>query len=315
MTNYIHITQSEQWGDFKSLMGTPPVKVGDIQFTKHRMPFTPFYVGYAPRVNFRLQKFNWNELKSIAKSEKCIAIRFDVPNIIKGSIYDSETWYQDLKKKCKKSPKETFARWNVLLDISPSEEKLIMGMHPKTRYNSRLASKKGVNVKVENNEKGVQTLINLMKITSKRQKFLIHSDNYYKKVFELFNSKNQADILIAYLENEPLAAWMLLNDEGILYYPYGGSTETHKNYMPSSLLGWEAIKLGKRKGCHLFDMWGATNDRNDTWWGFTQFKIRYGGELIECMESYDLVINKPIYKTFNSAYGLFWKLRSLISRG
>jgi len=56
----------------------------------------------------------------------------------------------------------------------------------------------------------------------------------------------------------------------------------------------------------LFDMWGATNNEKDPWWGFTRFKLGYGGELVKYVDSYDLVLNKPVYYLFNLAYKVFW---------
>src|SRR3990167_1385134 len=96
----IHIVQSPEWGEFKAQMGTPPVRVGEIQFTKHPIPFTPFYIGYAPKVNFLTQKFNWSELKAVAKAERCIFIRFDVPNVLKPTSENIqiEKLIADLKK-------------------------------------------------------------------------------------------------------------------------------------------------------------------------------------------------------------------------
>lgn len=308
--NYLHLTQSELWGEFKTLMGTPAVKVGDIQFTKHKIPYSPYFVAYAPKVNFRLQNFDYKELKAVAKSEKCVAVRFDVPNIPRHSISKlDEKWQKNLTDNCMLSPRSTFSKWNIILDITFPEEKLLENLHQKTRYNSRYAAKKGVVVRIENNEKGVSILNKLMSDTAKRQKFLIHSSDYYKTVFETYNAQDKAYLLIAYLGDEPLAAWLLLIEKDILYYPYGASSDTHRNLMASSLLGWEAIKLGKKKDCRVFDMWGATNDRNHPWWGFTQFKIRYGGELIEYIDSYDFVISNVKYNLFNTGYNAFWKIR------
>jgi len=108
---------------------------------------------------------------------------------------------------------------------------------------------------------------------------------------------------------------MLFSHNGVFYYPYGGSSDRLQNLFPSNLLGWEAIKLGKELGCHTFDMWGAANDPNDQsdpWWGFTNFKLKFGGQLVSFMDSYDFVVNDKIYKMFNLANNLRWKILRLI---
>ena len=155
-----------------------------------------------------------------------------------------------------------------------------------------------------------------MKETASRQGFLPHSSAYYKKCFETLSKHNLANILIAYyndgIKNEPLAAWMLFNKDNVLYYPYGTSSNEHRNLMPSNLLAWEAIKLGKDLNCTLFDMWGADNDETSSWWGFTKFKLGYGGQMVKYIDSYDFVIEPLIYKIFNLAYAAFWKLKKIV---
>jgi len=311
-----HIVQSAEWGVFKRQIGTPVVKVGDIQFTKHKIPLTPYYVGYAPKVNFLEQKFSWIELKKIAKSEMCAFIRFDVPNVLLDKADDSfiQRLILELKSHCKKSPRRTFTKWNVLLDISASEEILQSKMSQKSRYNSRLASKRGVEVKLENTEKGLKIFQELHAETAKRQGFLPHSKEYYAKAFSTLLENKMANILVAYFENEPVASWMLFNYDDTLYYPFGGSSNDNRNLMASNLMAWEAIKLGKKLGCTSFDMWGATNDKAHSYWGFTKFKLGYGGDLVEYIDSYDFVVNFPIYFLFNTLYGCFWKLRDVINK-
>lgn len=323
---YEHIIQSTEWGNFKAKMRTPAVRVGDIQITKHKIPFTPFFVGYAPRVNLFTQRFSYKELKDFAKDEKCICIRFDVPNVIKSVIIGDKSWedlqksseyqniIQSIEKHCKKAPKSTFAVCNVIMDISMSINDIYTNMHQKTRYNVKVAEKNGVYVHLDNSEDGFDTFFRLLAETGKRQGFLTHSKTYYKRAFETLLASKMANILIAYKDKIPLAAWMLFNHKDVLYYPYGGSSSESRQYMPSNLLAYEAIKLGKSLNCNTFDMWGATDDEKDPYWGFTRFKLGYGGSLVRYIDSYDFVVNKLVYKLFNISYGLFWKVAKIMKR-
>lgn len=305
----VHIVQTPEWGEFKTKMGTPAIRVGELQFTKHPIPFTSYFVGYAPKVNFIAQKFSWNELKATAKEEKCAFIRFDVPNVIKDESSKNKRLFEKLNEYCKKSPRDTFTKWNIFIDLDKSEEEIIANLEQKTRYNSRLAARKGVEVSLENNSKGLKTFLQLHFETAKRQGFLPHSEKYYTQAFETLNKHNKSNILIASINDQPLAAWMLFNHENTIYYTYGGSNNENKDLMASNLIAYEAIKLAKRLNCKVFDMWGATNDKDDEYWGFTKFKLGYGGELVEHIDSYDFVVNPFIYNLFNWAYSLFWKIR------
>jgi lipid II:glycine glycyltransferase (peptidoglycan interpeptide bridge formation enzyme) len=73
---------------------------------------------------------------------------------------------------------------------------------------------------------------------------------------------------------------------------------------------WQAMLFGKNQGCHTFDLWGSLGPnpkKSDPWYGFHRFKKGYGGKLVEFIGSFDLVINKPLYKLYNIADSLRWK--------
>ena len=312
-----HITQSTAWGEFKTKMGTEAVRAGETQFTLHKIPLlprrragTPYYIGYCPKVN--PTNIDWEKIKQAGEEFRCVAIRFDCPNIIKKHRETSEGQFQ---KHCVKAPKSTFAKHTVFLDLAPDKDALLSQMKAKTRYNMHYAQRHGVVVTERTNGEGLQIFLKLQRETAARQKFLIHPDEYYRQLFDTLRTQSMIHILIAEHQTQPLAAYLLLNHQGVLYYPYGGSTIAKRNLFPSNLLMWEAILLGKRLNCQLMDMWGATTDKADPWWGFTRFKLGYGGELAEFIDSYDLVINTPIYRVFNLAYSSFWKIVGLLRRG
>ncbi len=297
-------------------MGTKAVRAGGVQFTLHKVPALPFNIGYAPKVT--PNAINWEELEKAGHVHNCAVIRFDCPNVIKRYHRYKKDWnpVENAKsaeclfeKLCTKSPRNTFAPQSVLLDLNHDKETLLMNMKSKTRYNVRYAKRKGIRVENESNPKGLEKFIKLQKSTANRQGFLVHNDKYYRTLWETLAPKEKAHILIAYYKDDPtpLTALLFFNHQGVLYYPYGGSSNKHRDRQHSSRVMWEGMLLGKSLGCTLFDMWGATDDRNDDWWGFTRFKLGFGGTLVEFVDSYDLVLNAPVYHTFNMAYNAFWK--------
>ncbi|MFZ5424470.1 MAG: lipid II:glycine glycyltransferase FemX [Patescibacteria group bacterium] len=303
-----HVVQSPEWGEFKTKYGTKAIRVGGVQYTLHRLPYTYFNYAYAPKVNPK--NINWEKLMQSLKAHNCFAINFDAPNVIKGSAEEKQA--KDIfEERCKKAHKNTFTKYNILLDLTTSENELLENMHKKHRYNIKYAQKKGVIGRVGISKKDFETFFNLFKETADRQKYHIHPKKYYEKIWELLTPKGMCHIVFTEYKNEPLAAWMLFTYENVLYYPYGGSSDKHRNLQGSSLIGWEAIKFGKSKNCKLFDMWGAAkdpNDEQDPEFGFTNFKLKFGGNHVEYMSSYDLVLNPILYYSFNTLNTLRWKL-------
>lgn len=314
-----HIVQTKQWGKFKTLYGTKSVRVGDVQYTLHKIPFTQYFYAYCPKVN--PFKINFSEVTKSLSENNAVCINFDVPNVLKNSgEFDRAVSFFE-ENQCVKSPRDTFAKFNVLMDLTKSEDELLMSMHKKHRYNIAYAQKNGLVSSVvsydnsQNAKDSFESFYNLHKSTADRQKYYTHSKRYLETVWKIMGEAGIAKILNVSYQEKALSSWMLFVHDGVLYYPYGGSSEQHKKLYASNLAGWEAIKFGKASGCHTFDMWGAgenPNDTTDPWWGFTNFKMKFGGAHVEYMDSYDFVVNKVMYNAFILANDLRWKLLKLL---
>lgn len=310
----MHVVQSPEWGKFKSEMGTPAIRAGEIQYTKHKIPFSSYFYAYCPKVD--PTKIDFSSIENSLKENGCIAINFDVPDVIVDTPEaESATKIFTTEKRCKKSPRSTFARSNILLDLTLSEEKLLENMHKKHRYNIGYAQRSGVVVYEAKAPEDFEIFYNLLSQTAQRQKYYIHSKTYYQRIWEILGEQNMCKILIAKHNETPLVAWMLFVYENVLYYPFGGSSEEKKNLQGSNLIAWEAIRLGKSLGCKVFDMWGAADDpedEKDDWYGFTHFKLKFGGKYVKYIDSYDFVLNDSVYTLFNTANDLRWRLLNLI---
>ena len=201
-----------------------------------------------------------------------------------------------------------FEKYNFLLNIEKPEEDLLASFHSKTRYNIRLAEKKGVSIIDKSTEEGMEDYIRLMEETTKRQGFFNHNAKYFQNLFKIF-PKNSLKILEAVYNEEVLTAWILFNFNGKLYYPYGASGNNHRELMPNNLIMWEAIKYGKNLNCSVFDLWGCLGpnpNTADSWYGFHKFKSGYNPQLVEYIGTFDFVYKPFMYKLFNIADKIRW---------
>ncbi|MFA6080838.1 MAG: peptidoglycan bridge formation glycyltransferase FemA/FemB family protein [Patescibacteria group bacterium] len=294
----MHPLQSEDWANARKQMGIETVNIEGFLLTFHKIPFTNFKIGYLPRSKMPSKKI-LQKLDVFGKKNKAIFIKIE-PNVEKNSKLEIHNL------NLVKSPHPLFPAWTQILDLTKSEDELLKSFHSKTRYNIRLAEKKGVTVREESNSNGFEKFSKLYFETTKRQKYFGHDYQYHKTVWN--NLKNKiSHILIAYYNDIPLAAYQLWYLDGVIYYVYGGTSQLHRNLMASNLLMWEAIKLGKKLGALKFDMWGSLGpnyDSNDPWSGFTRFKEGYATKFTEFVGSYDLVINPLLYKIYNFIYSL-----------
>jgi lipid II:glycine glycyltransferase (peptidoglycan interpeptide bridge formation enzyme) len=301
--------QSWEWGEARKKMGIDVVRLGEFdgnrlqnifQVTFHKIPRSPFTVGYLPRSVFPSVAVI-EQLKAEAKNRRAILVKLE-PNVSRDT-FDKKIKNSAVMKHLRPAQHSLFPIWTQKMDLTQSEDQMLAHMKSKTRYNIRLAQKKGVVVKEMTNDEGFEIFSQLYFETTARQKYHGHTKNYHKIVFDTLKD-SMSHIFIAFYENTPLSAYHTFVFNNVLYYPYGGSSELHKNLMASNLLMWEVIKFGKQQKCKEFDMWGSLPpdyDASTAWGGFTRFKEGFGAYFYEFCGSFDLVENSFIYSAFNTA--------------
>lgn len=305
-----HPCQSWEWGDFRKKTGAEVTRIGvfekekivsGYQFTIHHTPYTKYTIGYLPRGPMP-DKAMIKTLVKIGREKNCIVFRIE-PNVIKSE-----------KLGLRPSPRPFFYKYTFLIDLTKSEEELLKEMKQKTRYNVRLAQRRGVKVTEDNSDQAFEVYLRLLRKTVKRQRFYAHTEDYHRKMWETLRPAGIVHLLKAEYQGQILATWILFRFHDVFYYPYGASSSLHRNVMANNLVVWEAIKLGKKLGCKVFDLWGCLGPNpnpRDPWYGFHRFKEGYGGKLVEFIGSFDLVLNPTLYKLYNLVDNLRWRLLRL----
>lgn len=190
-------------------------------------------------------------------------------------------------------------RNTMLIDLRGSEEELLAGMKQKTRYNLRLAERKGVVVRRGDRADFAQ-FYRMYAETSVRDGFVIRSQAYYNAVWEAFFASGLLIPLIAEVEGEAVAGLMLFVFGKQSWYLYGMSRDKAREWMPNYLLQWEAMKASKAAGCETYDLWGAPDEFNegDAMWGVYRFKVGLGAYEARRIGAWDLPLQPLIYSLY-----------------
>jgi lipid II:glycine glycyltransferase (peptidoglycan interpeptide bridge formation enzyme) len=185
----------------------------------------------------------------------------------------------------------------VLLDVSAGEDEMLAAMKQKTRYNVRLALKKGLTVR-QGLPSDWPMLYKMYAETSLRDGFVIREQAYYETVWQIFAHCSTA--LIAEVEGEAVAAVYLFHFAGRAYYIYGMSREAHRDKMPNYLLQWQAMRWARQQGCRVYDLWGAPDEFNesDSLWGVFRFKEGLGGQVQRSLGAWDYAPNPLWYAVY-----------------
>ena len=286
-----------------------------------RTAFRRFSIFYAPKgplmdwTNEPLRKRVLDDLQSFAKKQGAIFLKLD-PDVVLGrgvpasvgevTENSGQAVMSDLRRRgWVDSSDQIQFRNTVMVDLSASEEDILMRMKQKTRYNVRLAEKKGVTVRVGSVD-DLPMLYKMYAETSVRDGFVIRDEEYYMMVWKLFLTNYESRItpstipLIAEVDNAPVAAIFLFTFAARGYYVYGMSRDKHREKMPTYLLQWAAMKHAKAHGCLTYDLWGAPDvfDESDSMWGVYRFKEGLGGEVVRTLGAYDFAPSKFWYSMY-----------------
>jgi len=323
-----HLLQTGEWGELKSGFGWNPIRIlcgnvgVQILFRKLPLSFTVGYIPKGPVCKIPLFANNdqlWREINTVCKHNRAIFCKFELDGWdVEELPLNSQRWlYPQL---ITRSPPSIITGllvkndWTVsahniqpprtiIVDIKGSEDEILARMKQKTRYNIRLAEKKGVTVRTWND---VESFHKMMLLTGKRDGFGVHSLEYYQRAYELLHPKQMGELLLAEYEGKPLAALFVTRNGNRAYYLYGASTDDERNRMPTYLLQWEAMKWAKAHGCEEYDLWGVPDEeeatleanfetRGDGLWGVYRFKRGLGGKLKRAVQAMDRVYNPLLY--------------------
>jgi lipid II:glycine glycyltransferase (peptidoglycan interpeptide bridge formation enzyme) len=198
-------------------------------------------------------------------------------------------------------------RRTLLVDLCCDENDLLNRMKQKTRYNIRLSLKKDVVVRPTED---IDLFCRLMQLTGVRDRFGVHSQAYYQKIYDLFYPHGECELLMAEFEGEPLAALMVFARGQRCWYFYGASADAHRERMPTYLLQWEAMRWARQRGCRVYDLWGVPDtdeetleanfaQRSDGLWGVYRFKRGFGGRLVRAAGPWDRVYIPALYHVYS----------------
>jgi peptidoglycan pentaglycine glycine transferase (the first glycine) len=273
------------------------------------------YCPKGPLLNWNdesLRKRVLDDLQSFAKKQGAIFLKID-PDVVLGTgIPESEESREDnggqvvmseLKRRGWRFSSDQIQFKNtVLIDLSSSEEEMLARMKQKTRYNIRLAEKKGVTVRV-GTQADLPMVYTMYAETSMRDGFVIRDESYYQTVWKSFMqlSEPHSEPLIAEVNGEVVAAIFVFYFFKRAYYVYGMSRNLYREKMPTYLLQWEAMKRAKSRSCLVYDLWGAPDEFNesDSMWGVFRFKEGLGGQVVRTLGAWDFAPNPFWYKMYS----------------
>lgn len=223
---------------------------------------------------------------------RMISVRV-LPKAIVGTE-QAAIWDQELREHGYSLDKYSIAPTKtVVVDLALGEEDLLSQMKSKTRYNVRLAERRGVKVEVVDgitigqNLKYLDEFHSVYSQNSKRIGVGSAPKEWFGKLFETFGQN--LFVVYAYLSSGEIGAvGCYIVTEDTVWYQMNGTTEAGRKDFAANIVVWEGMLEGKRRGCKWYDFDGIYDERydDDTWKGFSRFKLGFGGVEITYLGSY-----------------------------
>lgn len=298
------------------------VMIGNLG-NKAQMAYIPYGPLFEPREENRgrfLEKLSEN-LKPFLP-ENCIFIRYDLlwnsPYARDKNFFDSQgQWLGPPEPRIRELRMNFNTRhWNlhkavtdilpsntVFLNLSKSRSDLLKQMKPKTRYNIRLALRKGVRVRMAG-KKELPVWYELYCETATRNGICLPGINHFRTSLEARAARTDTRIrmLLAEIDNVPLAGMFLAISGERATYLYGASSSRQKNLMGTYALQWDAINMARHEGCGEYDLFGISPTPNPThpMYGLYRFKTGFGGKILHRQGCWDYALDDDRYESYRA---------------
>lgn len=315
-----HLLQTTLWGSLKSSFGWEAVRVAvegegggcgaQVLFRRLPLGLTFAYIPKGPLGYWEMNESHslnsdmdiWLEIDRLCHRKRAVFLKVE-PDL---SLGDSDREERQPPLGFILSPHAIQPVRTIVVDLSDDEEHILARMKQKTRYNIRLSQRKGVIVQPSSD---IDLFFHLMQATGERDEFGIHTLDYYRKVYYLFQPSGACELLLAEYGGHPLAALFVFIWGDRAWYLYGASASEYRELMPTYLLQWEAMRWARAKGCLQYDMWGIPDydldtleaefsERSDGLWGVYRFKRGFGGRVIRSADPWDRVYQPLLYNLY-----------------
>lgn len=288
--------QSWQWGEFQKKVSGIVWRLGArdkgklfacSKIIKKGLPMGKNYLYAGRGPIFRKGLWNqeagnllFNEIKEVAEGEATMFLRFE-------PIFSIKKINFPIIKTMDVQPGKTW-----LVELDKSEVEILKAMHTKTRYNIKLAERRGVKI-IESAADRFEDFWQLLCETGERDEFSTHGRSYYQAMLEC--DKNFLKLFFAEYKKKPLVAILVVFFGDTATYIHGGSSSEHREVMASHLIHWHAIKLAKKLGHKYYDLYGISEHK---WPGVTRFKKGFGGRELIYPGTFDLVYDENWYNVY-----------------
>jgi len=195
----------------------------------------------------------------------------------------------------------------MIFPLNTSEEEMHKRLHRKWRSELKKAEQKNIQIRESPDGEYLKILDKLYMSAQRRKKFKGLDMQVYFKTQQLLLPWQKMNVVLAYLDGEPLTADVTsyLGDTAVGLFQ--ASSEKGLRCGASYLVWWRTLLAAKRAGMKMYDLGGVDLDRNPNVY---QFKSRMGAKEafhVGTFEACNSLRTKLIWRTSERIYNLITK--------
>ena len=207
-------------------------------------------------------------------------------------------------------------RWIFTLNTKgKTEEDIMNGMDPKTRQILRKNERMGVKVReLESDE--LNLFHSVMEDTSSRREFANRPMSYYQKMYDAFKKKDEVMVLAAEFNHDnyikELKEELVTERKYIAGLKADNKENTNKEKLEKKIKQAEENIKRFENNMRRYNFYGITgnfNEKENPFYGLYSFKRDFGGQVVELVGEFDLIISPFWFKVYNVAFKLYHKIK------
>ncbi|MGI9490843.1 MAG: lipid II:glycine glycyltransferase FemX [Geminicoccaceae bacterium] len=164
------------------------------------------------------------------------------------------------------------AMWHAV-DLKRPEEEVWAGLASSARQNIRKARRNGIVVREGKSLDDVRLFHDMhSSLRKSKYRLLAQPFAFFEEIHAAFAADDRLTVLLAEVEDRPIAGIFLLEHAGILYYKFNASID--QRFRPNDLLAWHALLVGQRNGLDKLDFGLSDVDQP----GLIRYKEKFATE-------------------------------------
>jgi lipid II:glycine glycyltransferase (peptidoglycan interpeptide bridge formation enzyme) len=313
-----HYLQSYEWGELYRYLGSRIYRLG--AFDNERQVGAMMFVVAPVPIPLLGKYYNWiycargpaiendnldildallARVHEIAKVSHAVVCKLE-PNVLEE---EDKPWVDHLHTLGFQANRQSICgRRSWVLDVRPDEQKILAGFRKTWRYNIRLAEREGVEVREVKTDEDFDTYYRLMIITSQRDNFFLHSQDYHKEMYQRYAAKGDAAIFLAIYQGKAVAARMIIRFGDTCLDMFGASSNEDRGFPKTHIVQYRCFQWAKSRGCSFFDFRNIpeTLNENEEMYGVYHYKKGFGGFSRLYMLTQDYIYQPLIYRLWNT---------------